>query len=92
MTELFVPWQILPVFFVVALMYAMVGHGGASGYLAVFTLLGFAHPQVAPIALSLNLVVSSTGFVNYYREGHFCYKLWWCSREDFSVRIWVPNR
>ncbi len=75
MSELLLPWQILPIFFLVAFMYAMVGHGGASGYLALFALLGFAQPQVAPIALSLNIVVSTTGFVNYYRGRHFSLQL-----------------
>lgn len=75
MTDLFLPWQIVPLFFIVAFLYAMVGHGGGSGYLALFALLGFAQPEVAPIALTLNIVVSTTGFVNYYKGGHYSYRL-----------------
>ncbi|MFZ0389189.1 MAG: sulfite exporter TauE/SafE family protein, partial [Calditrichia bacterium] len=71
MNELALPWFIFPLFFLVAFFYAMVGHGGASGYLALFALLGMARPDVAPVALSLNVVVATTGFINYYRGGHF---------------------
>jgi uncharacterized membrane protein YfcA len=61
----------------VAFAYAMVGHGGASGYLA---LMGIAHFQGAvmkPTALLLNLCVSLIAFVQYYRSGHFRWKLFW---------------
>jgi uncharacterized protein len=66
---------LLPVFLCIAALYSSVGHGGASGYLAVFTLTGLARPDVAPVALLLNIVVAGTSFINYYREGYFSGRL-----------------
>lgn len=61
--------------FVVAFLYASVGHGGASGYLAIMALLGMAPDIMKPTALLLNLFVSLTAFLFYYREGYFNWKL-----------------
>ena len=44
---------------VVAMMYAMVGHGGGSGYIAVLALASFAPETLRPIALTLNIFVAS---------------------------------
>ena len=44
---------------VAAFVYASVGHGGASAYLAAMALAGVAPPEMRPIALSLNIVVSA---------------------------------
>ena len=38
-----------------AALYAAVGHGGASAYLALMALTGFAPEQMRPLALVLNL-------------------------------------
>lgn len=69
------PWMLYPLFFLVALLYSSVGHGGASGYLAVFALFGVASPQIAPVALALNVVVASTGWWRYARSGYFSWRL-----------------
>lgn len=61
--------------FLVALAYSSVGHGGASGYLAVMSLFSFAPEQMAPSALLLNLLVAGTGFANYWCAGHFARQL-----------------
>jgi len=58
-------------FFCVAALYAAVGHGGASGYLAVMALVGFAPEMLRPTALVLNLCVSLIGAVLFFRAGHF---------------------
>ncbi len=58
-------------FFVVASLYAMTGHGGGSGYIAVMVLLGMAPAEIKPLALTLNLIVSSIGSYQFYRAGHF---------------------
>jgi uncharacterized membrane protein YfcA len=65
------PWEVYPLFFLVALPYSSVGHGGASGYLALFALFGLATPAVAPVALLLNILVAATSFVRYRADGHF---------------------
>lgn len=75
MIELGIPWELLPLFFIVALVYSSVGMGGASGYLALFALAGVGRSEIAPVALALNILVASTGFINYYRAKHFSLKL-----------------
>ena len=57
--------------FAIALLYASVGFGGATGYLAVMSLLNIPIRVVASTALILNLFVSSVSFFNYQRAGHF---------------------
>jgi uncharacterized membrane protein YfcA len=55
----------------VAILYSSVGHGGASGYLALMALFGIDVAVMKPSALILNLFVSSIAFISYYRAGHF---------------------
>lgn len=59
----------------VAFLYASVGHGGASGYLALMAIWGFAPDLMKPTALLLNLFVAAMAFFQYYRGGHFRWKL-----------------
>ena len=61
--------------FFVAFMYSSVGHGGASGYLALMAFFSFAPEVMRPTALLLNIFVSLTAFIQYYRGGHFSWKL-----------------
>ena len=61
----------------VAFLYSSVGHGGASGYLALMAFFSFAPEMMRPTALILNLFVSLTAFIQYYRNGHFRWKLFW---------------
>jgi hypothetical protein len=68
---------LLALVFLVAAAYSSVGHGGASGYLAVLSFFGFAPAAMAPSALLLNLLVSGTSFVSYRRAGHFVFRLLW---------------
>lgn len=62
---------------VVAMLYASVGHAGASGYLAVMSLAGVAAPTMKPIALTLNVLVSAIGAYQFWRAGHFRWSLFW---------------
>jgi len=48
-----------------------VGHGGASGYLALMALFSFAPETMKPTALILNLFVAGISFFYYYKDGHF---------------------
>lgn len=59
------------ILFVVAFLYATVGHGGASGYLALMAIYGLAPEVMKPTALLLNLFVSGSAFVQFYRGKHF---------------------
>lgn len=70
-----IPWIFLPLFFLVAALYSSVGHGGASGYLALFALSGMAAPSVIPVALVLNITVAAISFFNYWKRGHFSLSL-----------------
>lgn len=63
---------ILPV---ISFLYSSVGHGGASGYLALMVLFSFAPETMKPTALLLNLFVAGISFYYYYNEGYFNKKL-----------------
>ena len=63
---------ILPI---ISFLYASVGHGGASGYLALMALFSFAPETMKPTALLLNLFVAGISFYYYFKEGFFNKKL-----------------
>lgn len=63
--------------FIVAFLYASVGHGGASGYLALMALYGIAPAVMKPTALLLNIFVSLTSFIQFYKAKHFNWKIFW---------------
>jgi uncharacterized protein len=60
---------------VCAFLYASVGHGGASAYLALMSLWAFSPDEIRPTALVLNILVSGIAFVQFYRAGHFRWNL-----------------
>lgn len=62
---------------VVAFLYSSVGHAGASGYIAVMTLAGFAGGEIKPTALILNILVATIGSYQFWRAGHFSWSLFW---------------
>ena len=62
---------------VIAFLYSSVGHAGASGYIAVMTLWGIAPTVIRPTALVLNILVASIGAFQFWRAGHFTWKLFW---------------
>ena len=68
-------WLFLLTVPIVAFLYASVGHGGASGYLALMALFSFAPETMKPTALLLNLFVAAIAFYHYYKAGHFNKKL-----------------
>tara|TARA_R110002033_G_scaffold50628_3_gene97759 strand:- start:20853 stop:21563 length:711 start_codon:yes stop_codon:yes gene_type:complete len=59
----------------VSFLYSSVGHGGASGYLALMALFSFAPESMKPTALLLNLFVAGISFYYYYKAGYFNKKL-----------------
>ena len=63
---------ILPV---VSFLYASIGHGGASGYLALMAIFSVTPELMKPTALLLNLFVAAIAFYYYYKEGYFNKKL-----------------
>ncbi|WP_182995304.1 sulfite exporter TauE/SafE family protein [Pelobium manganitolerans] len=61
--------------FCLSFLYASVGHGGASGYIAVFSLAGVSVPVYRPLVLLLNIVVSASAFLQFKKAGYFKWKL-----------------
>ncbi len=62
---------------VIAFLYSSVGHAGASGYIATMTLFGLAATVIRPTALVLNILVATIGSFQFWRAGHFSWKLFW---------------
>jgi len=56
-------------------MYSSVGHGGASGYLALMAIFSFQQADMKATALVLNIVVSLVAFIQFYRAGYFRWNL-----------------
>jgi uncharacterized membrane protein YfcA len=77
MTDLINSPLLLVLLAVVAFLYASVGHGGASGYLALMSLFAFPVTFMKPTALVLNILVSIIAFYFYYREKKFEWKLFY---------------
>lgn len=71
------PLPLSVAFFLAAALYASVGHGGASAYLAVMGLAGMAPAEMKPAALALNIAVSAMALVMFARAGHFRGKIFW---------------
>lgn len=63
--------------FVAALLYSMVGHAGASGYLAAMALVGVSAAVMKPTALVLNLVVATVASVQFARARCFAWDRFW---------------
>ncbi|PYJ74169.1 MAG: sulfite exporter TauE/SafE family protein, partial [Verrucomicrobia bacterium] len=61
----------------IAFLYSSVGHAGASGYIATMTLFGLAPTIIRPTALVLNILVASIGAFQFWRAGHFSWRLFW---------------
>lgn len=70
-------WILTVAVFAVAVLYSSVGHAGASGYIAVMTLIGLAPADIKPIALTLNILVASIATFQFWRAGHFSWPLFW---------------
>jgi len=63
--------------FVVAMLYASVGHGGASGYLAIMALFSLSPAALKPTALVLNIVVAGIGSWLYITAKQFSWRVFW---------------
>ena len=61
----------------VAFLYSTVGHGGASGYLAVLSLFGFSKESMASSALLLNVLVATVATISYAKAGQLRLNLTW---------------
>lgn len=70
-------WYLFLILGLIAFLYASVGHGGGSGYLAFMGLIGFNTLFMKSTALTLNLFVSGIAFILYLRSGYFRFRLLW---------------
>jgi len=68
---------LLGLIFFVAAVYSAVGHGGASGYLAILSLFSFPAQEMSSTALLLNVLVSSLAFWSFWKGGHKLPKFAW---------------
>ena len=62
---------LLVAIFIAAILYSSVGHGGASGYIAVMVLFGLAPQEMRPAVLSMNIFVTILVFGRLYKGGYF---------------------
>lgn len=60
---------------IVAFLYSAVGHGGATGYIAILSLFGLAHDQVAGTTLLLNTCVAGLSLFFFARAGQLNMRL-----------------
>lgn len=61
--------------FIIAFFYSSIGHGGASGYLAIMALFGIATVYMKSSALTLNLFVSGIAFYSFHKAGYFRWRI-----------------
>ncbi len=68
-------WLFLSAIAAAAILYSSVGHGGASGYLAVMALFGLDPAIMKPAALTMNIFVTALLLVRLVPAGHFNWRL-----------------
>lgn len=67
-------WEVVLLFFFIAVLYASVGFGGGSSYLAVLALTEMSYVQLRGIALLCNIVVVSGGSYIFAKKKYFHWK------------------
>lgn len=70
---------IIPIFFIIALVYSSVGFGGGSSYLAILgqSFFMLSPPEVKTTALVCNIIVVISGTIIFYREGKVSVREFW---------------
>ena len=68
-------WLTLPAFFLIAALYSAVGHGGATGYLALMSFLNVTPKVMATTALMLNCVTAGISCFMFTRAGYLSKRL-----------------
>ena len=67
-------WHIILLFFMVAILYASVGFGGGSSYLAILAFTGIVFTQIRATALLCNIVVVFGNVLLFYQQKRFNFK------------------
>jgi uncharacterized membrane protein YfcA len=69
---LIIHWDVILSFFAIAIIYASVGFGGGSSYLAILALAAtFNYTEIRSTSLLCNIVVVSNSFYIYYKKGYY---------------------
>ena len=66
---------IAPLFLVAALVFALIGQGGASAYLAILALFNLPYSDIPSIALACNIVAALGVAYHFVRAGHLKFRL-----------------
>ena len=67
-------FYLIPVFFIISVIYSTIGWGGASSYVAILALLGLNHLLIPKVSLICNIVVVTGGMYFFYKEGHLSFQ------------------
>jgi uncharacterized membrane protein YfcA len=70
-------WEIICLFFVIAAVYASVGFGGGSSYLAVLALYAMPFQEMRLIALLCNIIVVTGGTIIFIRKRQVNWRKIW---------------
>ena len=65
------------VFLFISFIYSSIGLGGGSSYTALMAIIGINYQLIPTTSLTLNLVVTFIGMVNFWRSGHGRFDLVW---------------
>jgi len=76
----------------VAFLYSSVGHGGATGYLAVAALIGLSPALARPGALWMNCCVAGIAFIRFRRAGYFDGQTFWSLAAVSIPCAWLGSR
>lgn len=74
-----------------AILYATVGHAGASAYLAIMALFALPPDVMRPTALVLNILVSSIATWRFGRAGLFDWQLFWPFAATAVPMAWLAG-
>lgn len=86
-------WQVIIIFFGIAIVYSSTGFGGGSSYLAVLALTNLAYTEVRATSLLCNIIVVSGGVYIFYKKGLINWKkilpLVWISMPFAFIGGWL---
>ena len=68
-------WIFILSLLIISFMYSSIGHGGASGYIALMAIFNLSPEIMRPTGLILNLFVSGIAFYHFWKNGYFNKKL-----------------
>lgn len=87
-----VPLPMMVLFALAAFLYAMVGHGGGSAYLAIMGLAGWPREEMRVTALTLNVAVSGLAWLTFLSRGGFRWRLWACCAVGGMPAAWLGGK